>query len=113
MSYVRYSVVCKKYGFKTIILSLLAIVGTKYISIGNCCFIHKNARIEAVSFYENITYMPNFIMEDGVFIQQKFHCTCTNLIKIGRGISITANVGIYDIVHSYENVDINPRNQSY
>ena len=112
ISYVRYSVVCKRYGFKTIILSPLAIVGAKYMSIGKCCFIHKNARIEAVSFYENVVYTPNLIMEDGVFIQQNFHCTCAHLVKIGRGTSITANVGIFDIIHPYENIDINPRNQS-
>lgn len=112
LSYIKYFVACKRFGFKTIILSPLSILGKKYISIGRGCFIHKHARIEAISFYANVAYAPNIIIGNNVFIQQNFHCTCAHLVQIGCGTSITANVGIFDIIHPYSNVEVNPREQS-
>lgn len=89
----------------------LKITGKRYISIGNS-FVDKNARIEAISIYANEVFHPKIIIEDNVSIQQNIHLTCANEIIISRGTSITANVGIFDIIHPYENIKINPRIQS-
>ncbi len=110
VSFLQYKLRFKRYGWKTIIMSpKLQIHGKKYISLGSRVFIHKNARIEAVTQYGNKRYKPSIIIDDNVSIQQNFHCTCANSIKIGEGTSITANVGIFDIIHPYDDISKNPR----
>lgn len=110
-SYAKNILLYKRFGFKSIVLCPIDIIGKKYISIGRGCFIYKHARIEAVANYMGVSYLPRIEVGDKVFIQQNFHCTCANLIKIGDGTSITPNVGIFDIIHPYENVEVNPREQ--
>ena len=85
------------------------ISGKKHISVGACTFIGKNARIEAVTQYAGVTYVPRIVIGDNVCINQNFHCTCAKFISIGDGTSITANCGIFDIVHPYEDIHVNPR----
>lgn len=111
-SYIKSFLFYKKFGFKSIVLHPIDIIGKDYISIGKGCFIYKHARIEAVSEYMQTLYSPKIEIGDKVYIQQNFHCTCANLVKIGDGTSITPNVGIFDIIHPYENVYVNPREQS-
>lgn len=52
-------------------------------------------------------YRPTIIIEDNVYINQNFHCTSS--IIIGKGTSITANCGIFDIIHPYKDILSNPR----
>ena len=85
------------------------ISGKQHISVGVCTFIGKNARIEAVTQYAGVAYAPRIIIGDNVCINQNFHCTCAQLVSIGNGTSITANCGIFDIIHPYEDVLVNPR----
>ena len=85
------------------------ISGKQHISVGACTFIGKNARIEAVTQYAGVSYEPRIVIGDNVCINQNFHCTCAKLISIGSGTSITANCGIFDIIHPYEDVSVNPR----
>ena len=54
-------------------------------------------------------FNPAIIIGDNVVINQNFHCTCANSIIIGDGTSITANCGVFDIIHPYDNITINPR----
>lgn len=85
------------------------IVGKKYIHIGDRCYFGTNLRLEAISSYAGDTFSPRIEIEDNVCINQNFHCTCAESLKIGGGTSITANCGIFDIVHPYEDVFTNPR----
>lgn len=90
-------------------LPFCKIEGKRNIKIGNNCIIEKNARIEAIISYAGGQYSPTIIIEDNVCINQNFHCTCADSIIIGSGTSITANCGIFDIIHPYEDITINPR----
>lgn len=85
------------------------IKGGKFIEIGDNCVFGNNLRLEAVSKYGECFYSPSIVFGEGVAINQNFHCTCANSIIIGDGTSVTANCGIFDIVHPYENITINPR----
>ena len=88
---------------------VIKLEGKKYICIGDSCYIGKNARIEAVCKYNDKLYIPQIKIGNDVCINQNFHCTCASSISIGNGTSITANCGIFDIVHPYTNISLNPR----
>lgn len=88
----------------------ISIVGAEHIQIGNHCSIGAHLRIEAISEYIG-HYNPTLIIEDNVVINQNFHCTCASFIKIGKGTSITANCGVFDIIHPYDNIYNNPREE--
>ena len=66
-------------------------------------------RIETVENYAGILFQPRIIIGNNVVINQNFHCTCAESIIIESGVSITANCGVFDIVHPYEDVNENPR----
>ena len=87
------------------------ISGREAIFIGNDCKIMAGLRLEAVTNYGGITFNPQIHIGDNVCINQNFHCTCATRIIIGSGTSITANCGVFDIIHPYEDIKINPREQ--
>lgn len=89
----------------------VSLLGSKYLSIGHNTLIMSGARIEAITEDSNARYCPQIHIGENVCINQNFHCTCASKISIGDGTSITANCGVFDIIHPYENVNINPRNQ--
>lgn len=60
-------------------------------------------------FYITESFNPLIRIGKNVCINQNFHCTCAESVIIGDGTSVTANCGIFDIIHPYENIDINPR----
>lgn len=102
--------------FKTLNLggyvrSPMKIIGKKYIALGKSV-IESGARIEAISKYGNEKFTPEIVIEDGVMIQQNLHMTCAKSIVISKGTSITPNVGIFDIIHPYNDIKVNPREQS-
>lgn len=80
------------------------------MEIGDNCLFGNNLRIEAITgWLDGNNFNPLIVIGDNVVINQNFHCTCASLIKIGEGTSVTANCGIFDIIHPYEDVDVNPR----
>ena len=87
----------------------LDLCGGGNISIGEHTYIEKNAKLWAVKSYGTKQYAPSLIIGDNVRIAQNFHCTCAEHVFIGNGVSITANCGLFDIIHPYEDVTINPR----
>lgn len=109
-AFLLYSWRFKKFGNKVTFGYLNRIIGSGSIEIGNNCSFGNNLRLEAVTRYSGGNYNPNLIIEDNVAINQNFHCTCANQIVLGSGTSITANCGIFDIVHPYEDLSVNPRN---
>ena len=84
----------------------------KGIHIGSRCTILPGLRLEAIKSYAGDVYQPKICIEDNVCINQNFHCTCASSVRIGEGTSITANCGIFDIIHPYEDTNINPRSAS-
>jgi len=84
---------------------------TKGINFGDNIIIWDNARIEVVTKYNKKKYNPNLVIEDNVSIQQNCHITCGEELIIGKGTSILENVGIFDIIHPYTNIDIPPYKQ--
>lgn len=81
----------------------------RHISIGDKTVIGKFARIEPVVNYAFEKFDPLIEIGAGVCINQNFHCTCARSVIIGDGTSITANCGVFDIIHPYEDIAINPR----
>ena len=90
---------------------VIDISGAEFLSIGDNTKIYANARIVSIKKYRNKFFHPEIIIDSNVVIGQNFHCTCAEKIYIGQGTSITPNCGIFDIIHPYENVKENPRNQ--
>ena len=85
------------------------IKGARFISIGDNSTFGNCLRLEAVSQYGGGRFEPKIIIGKGVAINQNFHCTCAESVIIGDGTSVTANCGIFDIIHPYDDVTINPR----
>lgn len=84
------------------------IVGAKYIEIGDSCCFGDNLRIEAIRKWGDLFFTPRIRFGKGVIVNQNFHCTCASSITVGDGTSITANCGIFDIIHPYEDIEVNP-----
>ena len=87
----------------------IMLTGTKYIYIGDAVHICPHVRIEAIDSHGSQRFSPSIVIEDRVSINQNFHCTCAESVHIGKGTSITANCGIFDIIHPHENITKNPR----
>ena len=85
------------------------IIGARNIEIGDYCNFGNNLRLEAITRYGEGEFTPHIKIGIGVVINQNFHCTCANTIVIGDGTSVTANCGIFDIIHPYEDISVNPR----
>ena len=62
-----------------------------------------------ISQYGSKNYSPRLVIGDNVRIAQNLHCTCAEAVEIGEGTSITPNCGIFDIIHPYTDININPR----
>lgn len=108
--FLYYRVCFKGFGWRSVIKSpSTSIVGKKYIVIGKSSIILKHARIEAVTHYGSKSYTPKLRIGDNVVINQNFHCTCAESVFIGEGTSITANCGVFDIIHPYQDINVNPR----
>lgn len=74
----------------------------KFLKLGSGVFIFDGARIEGISHYAGKKYSPKILIEDDVKVQRFFHCTCGESITIGKSTSITHNVTITDIDHTFE-----------
>ena len=83
-----------------------------HVSIGNQCRICAGIRIETIEVYAGQKFNPRISIGDNVCINQNFHCTCASSVTIGSGTSITTNCGVFDIVHPYDDIYTNPREQA-
>ena len=104
-----YSIHFKSIGKGVVFGRMSQIKGANYIEIGDYCRFGNNLRLEAIERYGTSTFSPNIKFGKNVVINQNFHCTCASSIEIGDGTSITANCGVFDIIHPYEDVSVNPR----
>ncbi len=96
-------------GTHSVITGRSRIVGYRHIEIGENCWIGDNLRLEAVCSYAGIKYSPFLSIGNNVCINQNFHCTCAEKVSIGDGTSFTANCGVFDIIHPYNDINVNPR----
>lgn len=108
---IRYKFSFQKFGKLSYIKRPIYIPNKKNIIIGERVSIWNGARIEPVLKYKNQKMNPKIIIEDTVKIQQNFHCTSGVEVLIKKGTLITPNVGIFDIVHPYEDIKISPHDQ--
>ncbi len=99
----------KAIGKRVIFGRLNSIKGFSNIEIGDNCSFGNNLRLEAVCGWGGQNYNPLIVFGNSVTINQNFHCTCACSIRIGEGTAITANCGIFDISHPYEDITVGPK----
>ena len=76
-----------------------ALLGAKYISIGNNCQIGSHGQLTAWDKFGDQSFTPEIIIGDGSSIGDDFHITAINLIKIGEGVLMGKKVLITDNAH--------------
>lgn len=86
----------------------LAIRGEKYMFIGDNTFIRPRARIECVTEFAGKQYKPQLKIGNNVNIEQNLYMTCAELIEICDNTTISSNVLITDINHSYKRLNVSP-----
>jgi acetyltransferase-like isoleucine patch superfamily enzyme len=78
----------------------MLILNKRYIQVGRGVLIRDGARIEAYLFDCN-NKMPSIKIEDNVSIEQRSHIISGGGLVIGKNTTISANVFISNIDHSY------------
>lgn len=108
-NYFHYVKNCKKGNKSNIIETPLSIEGVENISLGENCFIKKNAYI----IVKPLTGEPSseFIMGNNSHLNYGCHVVATKRIVIGDNCSISPYVYISDNLHGYENPDVAPKFQ--
>ena len=88
------------------------LIGPECIEIGDYCSFGNNLRLEAVTQYAGGSrFFPQIKFGNNVVINQNFHCTCADSLLIGDRTAITANCGIFAIIHPYDDIDLPPKDQ--
>jgi acetyltransferase-like isoleucine patch superfamily enzyme len=93
-------------GRRSIIMNPISLANTSCIYIGDGVQIRHGARIEAVRERAGRVFSPRIEIGDGTSIEQGFHLACAERVTIGKKVAITEYVGIFDIWHSYEDIDM-------
>jgi acetyltransferase-like isoleucine patch superfamily enzyme len=62
--------------------------------------------IQAVLERAGVSFSPRIEIGDDTSIEQGFHLACAEQIIIGKKVAITEYVGIFDIWHSFENIQV-------
>ncbi len=91
----------RQFGIGSVLKDPMRIIGKKFISIGDNCYIQSGLRMEAVSCWEGKQYTPKILIQDGVTVGQNCHFTCAGSLVIGEGSSILPHVLITDIEHQH------------
>lgn len=101
-----YKFLFRELGKGTYIGKPLKISNHKNISIKHNVSIWPNARVEAITKYNDKEFSPLIFIDEWVSIQQNLHLTCANRVVIGKNTAIAANVTITDIHHPYEDINL-------
>ena len=87
----------------------LTLKGTKNIYIGKDSVIDAGGRIEAITGYDTVKgkriFKPRLYIGDRVFIGQYCHITCANKICLENDVTVSSDVLITDINHSYKAIN--------
>lgn len=93
-------------GRRSRIIRPLHLSNPQNIFIGAGVYIRPGARLETVERRFGVEYRPRVEIGDGTSIEQGFHLTCGERVIIGRKVAITEYVGVFDIWHPYEDVEV-------
>ncbi len=88
------------------IKSPILLLNTECMSIGDNVVFMDGARLEAVMSRAGQQFTPRVTIGSGSTFEQNFHLACASEIVIGSNVAITQNVGVFDIWHSYVDVNI-------
>jgi acetyltransferase-like isoleucine patch superfamily enzyme len=90
-------------------LNITRLIGGKNIYIGDRVTIFWGARVETITNYAGQTFQPQMIIGDKVSIGQNAHIIACDSIVIGAHTTLAANVTVLDSLHSYQDIEIDPR----
>lgn len=85
---------CGRFGLFSYIGKPCYLYGLRRFNFGERVRIYPNARIEAYN-------SANLVIECNVSIGQNLHLTCAEMVYIGTGVTISANVFISDVNHTF------------
>ena len=88
------------FGAGSFIISPMAILNPKYMSIGRNVRVRNGLRIEAVDTLRR----PRLAIGDNCNIEQGVHIICSGEVVIGRDCSITAYCSIVDTSHPFDGI---------
>lgn len=96
----------KKFGKDSYIIpKFRALEGSKYIEIGDNCYIGKNVLLTATASYNSQKYNPQIILGTRSNIGDYSHVTCINKIYIGKNVGMGREVLISDNSHGFGSID--------
>lgn len=93
-----------KFGFFSYIGKPLYLSGLKGFYFGRKVRIYPNARIE-------VYHSGDFIIEDDVSIGQNLHAICADEVRICTNTTISANVYIADVDHTFDDMAVHVMQQ--
>ncbi len=88
----------RKYGSigkRSCIYKPLFVNGKKYIHLGDHVFFLSNARVEAISQYNNQKFNPYLEIGDNTSFEQNAHIGCAGVLKIGSNCVFSSYIYIY------------------
>lgn len=95
----------KKITKSSIISYPIDLIGGKYISIGDQCFIGKRTFLTAWDKHGNDRFLPKIIIGNFVSIGEDAHITAINSIEIGNNVLIGKKITITDNAHGKSNFE--------
>lgn len=76
------------------------------ISIGHNVIVRSGARMELINKRFGSEFAPRLEIGDCSTIEQNVHIACAEKISIGNRVTVAQHVGIFDILHPYEDIDV-------
>lgn len=96
----------KEIGDKTFIMSNLTLLGGKYISIGDTCYIGKGVTLTAWDRYGADVFNPEIKIGNNSSIGNYSHVTAINKIVIGNNVRMGKNIFITDNAHGASSLEL-------
>ena len=94
-----------KINSSSIIAYPIDLVGGKYISIGDQCFIGKRTFLTAWDNHGDDKFLPQIIIGNNVYIGEDSHITAINSIQIGNNVLFGKKITITDNAHGKSNFE--------
>lgn len=92
-------------GINTIVEPPFYITGDRFIEVGENNLFGRFIRIEAISFFNGVSFSPRIIIGNNVVINPRTHIGAINYIQIKDNVLIGSNVLITDHLHGTTNID--------
>jgi acetyltransferase-like isoleucine patch superfamily enzyme len=68
--------------------------------------VRAGARFDLVTERSGRHFTPRVVIGDGCSFEQNFHLACATEIIFEDHVAVTENVGVFDILHPYEDVTL-------